>query len=296
MNKYGLRLKQLREQAGYSQEELAKLLNTSRSRIGMYEQGRRQPDFEMQEAIADLFNVSFDYLFGRSEQDILAEQLASLADDPAEIKDFLDFYEDYKHLDQKSRDAVWNLLKSLGSDSWSHYLLFCNTWIIQLHYPLPCSFPLLCYQIWCPINSSISETRVLYEDTIRPIAKALLDIENLEETDDLDTKALKALLKYKIARIEELEQQVEHLEAALDKEKLKYHEKLDKEREQSRRSIEFLKEQVSLKDKRMDLLLDAVFEKDLQHKEMLTKLLKCSKCPDENWSASVRILPGNKNV
>lgn len=117
MNKYGLRLKQLREQAGYSQEELAKLLNTSRSRIGMYEQGRRQPDFEMQEAIADLFNVSFDYLFGRSEQDILAEQLASLADDPAEIKDFLDFYEDYKHLDQKSRDAVWNLLKSLGSDS-----------------------------------------------------------------------------------------------------------------------------------------------------------------------------------
>ena len=117
MNKYGLRLKQLREQAGYSQEELAKLLNTSRSRIGMYEQGRRQPDFEMQEAIADLFNVSFDYLFGRSEQDILAEQLASLANDPTEIKDFLDFYEDYKHLDQKSRDAVWNLLKSLGSDS-----------------------------------------------------------------------------------------------------------------------------------------------------------------------------------
>lgn len=117
MNKYGLRLKQLREQHGYSQEELAKLLNTSRSRIGMYEQGRRQPDFEMQEAIADLFNVSFDYLFGRSEQDILAEQLASLADDPKEIKDFLDFYADYKHLDQKSRDAVWNLLKSLGSGS-----------------------------------------------------------------------------------------------------------------------------------------------------------------------------------
>lgn len=117
MNKYGLRLKQLREQAGYSQEELAKLLNTSRSRIGMYEQGRRQPDFEMQEAIADLFNVSFDYLFGRSEQDILTEQLASLADGPEEIKDFLDFYTDYKHLDQKSRDAVWNLLKSLGSDS-----------------------------------------------------------------------------------------------------------------------------------------------------------------------------------
>lgn len=65
MNKYGLRLKELREKNGYTQETLAKKLNTSRSRIGMYEQGKRQPDFEMQEAIADLFNVSIDYLFGR---------------------------------------------------------------------------------------------------------------------------------------------------------------------------------------------------------------------------------------
>lgn len=92
MNKYGLRLKQLRQENGYSQEELAKLLNTSRSRIGMYEQGRRQPDFEMQEAIADLFNVTIDYLFGRSEKDILMEQLASLSDDENEIKEFIDFY------------------------------------------------------------------------------------------------------------------------------------------------------------------------------------------------------------
>ena len=67
MNKYGLRLKELREKHGYTQETLAKKLNTSRSRIGMYEQGKRQPDFEMQEAIADLFNVSIDYLFGRND-------------------------------------------------------------------------------------------------------------------------------------------------------------------------------------------------------------------------------------
>lgn len=120
-----------------------------------------------------------------------------------------------------------------------------------------------------------------YEETIRPIANALLDMENLEETDDLDTKALKTLLKYKIERIEELEHQIEHLEASLDKEKVKYHEKLDKERERFNRSIEFLKEQVSLKDKRMDMLLEAVFQKDAQHKEMLAKLLTCSSCNKE---------------
>ena len=117
-----------------------------------------------------------------------------------------------------------------------------------------------------------------YEETIRPIANALLDIETEEETDDLDTKALKTLLKYKIDRIEELESQIEHLEALLDKEKLKYHDKLEEERELYNRRVDFLKEQISLKDKRMDQLLEAVFQKDQQHKEMLTKLLKCSVC------------------
>jgi predicted RNase H-like nuclease (RuvC/YqgF family) len=86
---------------------------------------------------------------------------------------------------------------------------------------------------------------------------------------------MKSLLKYKIERIEELEKQVEHLESALDKEKVKYHEKLDKEREQFQRSIDFLKEQISLKDKRMDMLLDAVFTKDVQHKELLEVILSC---------------------
>ena len=117
-----------------------------------------------------------------------------------------------------------------------------------------------------------------YEETIRPIANALLDIDNIEETDNMDTRAMKSLLKYKNDRIVELEQRIEQLESALDKEKLKYHEKMDAERERWNRSIDFLKEQVAYKDKRMDLLLDAVQEKDSLHKEMLEKLLKCSKC------------------
>lgn len=117
-----------------------------------------------------------------------------------------------------------------------------------------------------------------YEETIRPIANALLDIETIEDTDNMDVRAMKSLLKYKIERIEELEKQIEQLQTALDKEKIKYHEKLEEERERFNRSIDFLKEQVAYKDKRMDLLLDSVHEKDALHKEMLEKLIKCSCC------------------
>lgn len=37
-----------------------------------------------------------------------------------------------------------------------------------------------------------------YEETIRPIAKALLDIETIEADDNMDIQAMKSLLKYKI--------------------------------------------------------------------------------------------------
>ena len=117
-----------------------------------------------------------------------------------------------------------------------------------------------------------------YEETIRPIANALLDIDNIEEDDTMDTQAMKSLLKYKSQYISDLEQQIQKLESDLDKEKIKYHEKLDAERERFNKSIEFLKEQVAYKDKRMDLLLNSVQEKDRLHKEMLDKLLKCSAC------------------
>ena len=104
-----------------------------------------------------------------------------------------------------------------------------------------------------------------YEETIRPIAKALLDIENIEDNDSLDTATLKALLKYKIQRIEDLENQLEHLQAALDNEKLKRHEKIDEIRAEYERKIDFLKEQITLKDKRMDILLDALLRKENTH-------------------------------
>lgn len=117
-----------------------------------------------------------------------------------------------------------------------------------------------------------------YEETIRPVAIALLDIENVEEDDSMDVAAMKALLKFKIQKIEELERTIEKLEAEFDREKLKFHERLDKEREQFNNRIDFLKHQIDLKDERMDKLLEAVFKKDVLYNELLEKTLNCHRC------------------
>lgn len=121
-----------------------------------------------------------------------------------------------------------------------------------------------------------------YEETIRPLAKVLLDIETIDDDDNLDTRAMKSLLKYKIQRIEELERQLEKLECDIVKLKLSNHEKMEAERRIYDKRIDFLKTQIDLKDKRMDQLLEAVFQKDKLYNELLEKTLKCHLCKGEN--------------
>ncbi len=59
-------LKYLRNRDHLSQSELADKLGVAKSTISMYEVGKREPDFETLEAIADLFNVDMNFLLGKS--------------------------------------------------------------------------------------------------------------------------------------------------------------------------------------------------------------------------------------
>ena len=58
-------LKYFRIKEGLSQSELAEKLGMSASRISMYEVGKREPDFESEEKIADFFNIDLNTLRGR---------------------------------------------------------------------------------------------------------------------------------------------------------------------------------------------------------------------------------------
>lgn len=63
----GSRIATLRKQNGMSQSFLARILHVSASAVGMYEQGRRNPSIPILIAIADLFDVSLDFLLTGSE-------------------------------------------------------------------------------------------------------------------------------------------------------------------------------------------------------------------------------------
>ena len=65
MSKLSERLTGLRKQAWLSQQELAERMGLTRSAIGMYETGRREPDLDTLKAFADFFGVDLDTLTGR---------------------------------------------------------------------------------------------------------------------------------------------------------------------------------------------------------------------------------------
>lgn len=63
----GERLKELRAQRGFSQQELADRTDQTKQAISQYERGVRKPDIEVLSALCDIFNVSMDYLTGKAD-------------------------------------------------------------------------------------------------------------------------------------------------------------------------------------------------------------------------------------
>lgn len=58
------RIKELRQESGISQLELAKKLNIGQGTISNWESGRYEPDIKALQAMSDLFGVTVDYVIG----------------------------------------------------------------------------------------------------------------------------------------------------------------------------------------------------------------------------------------
>lgn len=95
----GQRISLLRQELKLTQKELAEKFNISPSSIGMFEQNRRSPDSELLNKFADFFNVSVDYLLGRTNKRNSREQnfvtnldISGLPDEAIkQVKDYIEF-------------------------------------------------------------------------------------------------------------------------------------------------------------------------------------------------------------
>ena len=120
MSNIGLTIRTMRMSRGLSQAQLADLAGLSRSAIGNYENGAREPDLDTIEALADAFNVSIADLTDNSvttdpdnnELWTLREQMRRDPDRPRLYK----VAANARIEDVRAADALLNALKATNPD------------------------------------------------------------------------------------------------------------------------------------------------------------------------------------
>lgn len=111
----GDRLKKLRNDHNWTQEDVARKLELSRGTYAHYEINKRQPDYDTLKKLSEIFNVSIDYLitgnkYSSSEDEMWKEFLdpktqvffKDLMEAPEEkIEELIKFWEIIKDRDKK---------------------------------------------------------------------------------------------------------------------------------------------------------------------------------------------------
>lgn len=120
MSKFAIRIKELRTRNGWSQDTLAEKLGITRSAIGNYETGQREPDYETLETIADLFNCDMDYLTGRTDKENkLRDMLIEVYQQNDEVnkllrnKSTLEYAIKLSNMDEETKKFIFNQIDFL---------------------------------------------------------------------------------------------------------------------------------------------------------------------------------------
>ena len=125
---FSKKLKELRESKGMSQSALAEALEISRGSISFYENGERVPDILVLCKVSNFFNVSTDYLLGKTESATTDTDLRSVCDytglSQASVEALCDmsyFAEDIKNtVNALLEDEYYLMMSDLGYSDYSH--------------------------------------------------------------------------------------------------------------------------------------------------------------------------------
>jgi transcriptional regulator with XRE-family HTH domain len=110
MHTLSVRIRQLREHCGLSQEQLALETGTSQRQISKYETGKNEPTAHVLFALAARLNTSTDYLLGRTDNpDRLLRSDEDLDTDEREIIKLI------RRQSPEQRQRIVNAVKALSN-------------------------------------------------------------------------------------------------------------------------------------------------------------------------------------
>ena len=114
---FGIRLKGLRKQNGYTIEQFAAKIGVAKSTVGYYENENRMPDIEILSRICDVFNVPADYMLGRTNTTAVRGKMKTVC----ELTGLSDSAADYltqlvKNRDYDKLSVINHLFAELNND------------------------------------------------------------------------------------------------------------------------------------------------------------------------------------
>lgn len=118
MTEIAKRLRTLREDVDFPQAKIANLIGTTQTSVNRYENGQATPPVKVLMWYAEFFDVSLDYIFGRTDkpQGILYQHqpkvIEAVASDSKEMRKFVDMcFDPASPVSEKLRDMLAQMLR-----------------------------------------------------------------------------------------------------------------------------------------------------------------------------------------
>ena len=102
----GDKIKRLRQEKNWSQDQLAEKIDIGRRFISNYETGKNLPSASTLQKLAEVFGVSVDYLLSD-------EQTKNLASIPIVDKTLLEYFEEIQNMNPSDQQAIKTLLEAM---------------------------------------------------------------------------------------------------------------------------------------------------------------------------------------
>lgn len=118
MNEFAKIMRKIRREKDITQEELAEMLNYKKSTICNWERGKRMPRVDDLKRLSVIFNVTVDYLVGKSEEKkgrlVTVEELKTFIPEDVVRKHKLEILVDEMELSADTKLEIIQTLKREG--------------------------------------------------------------------------------------------------------------------------------------------------------------------------------------
>lgn len=107
----GEKIKSARKTKGFTQRELAEMVNAKHNSVSDWESNKSKPDMDTIELLCGALEVTPTWLVGSKSDDKYAEIIGKLMNEPG----LLDMIDDYRSLSNEDKKAIRQIISSLKS-------------------------------------------------------------------------------------------------------------------------------------------------------------------------------------